>query len=391
MFYNTKTFFCVERKMQFLHEEVQQTMQQSDTTYETESNATYETESKSTCKTNLCTVHNFIFTATLDFSFVKSLVLDSVSVLEDEKCGFCATCAFGFLFDFEDENNFLGVLVSDFDFFCVFEVKNGNFSFLNEWKKLDEKICFCTSNVGGLNDVGGTDKLGGLNEVGDGSASNVGSFVVVKPKKKNFVQFKIASSSPIHIACQNYLFHEKVGVNYVYCFRKAFNKCGKIYSRGKIDSREKTHKNCKTLKFGKIDSRVCDATFPQLKNPVMNENNENAWNAYQNARDCYLAGDIKNARSYIFTAASELSENLALLELYALIQKEVSLVEFNRSIVLIESNIKHAPYGKDYRSEAQNLIERLKSGKSELKFSLDNRAIFPLENPLVPVKMQRYN
>ena len=178
----------------------------------------------------------------------------------------------------------------------------------------------------------------------------------------------------IHLACQNYIVHEKVSAKFSFPLRFAFlqkEECGPIQTI--FPSKTKT-----------CTSQV---------NPVTNEEDENAWLSYQKARVSFIAGDLSAAMAEIFTAAASLSENLAVLELYAFIQLSVSTEEYERAVRLIESNIKHAPFVQEYRDEAKSLLSRLKNASEDkndfksscLKFSMDNRAIFPLEEPLVPM------
>ena len=84
----------------------------------------------------------------------------------------------------------------------------------------------------------------------------------------------------------------------------------------------------------------------------LNENDGWAW--YYLAKINLTLGDIKTAKSNICSAATFLSEELAVLNLYTIILKTENRLE--EALRLIESNAKHSGKGSDYRKDAYHLI-----------------------------------
>ena len=172
----------------------------------------------------------------------------------------------------------------------------------------------------------------------------------------------------IYAACQNYLFHEKVVASYKY----RIGHC-------------KKNRCIKNVQFSSIKNAIKIDDDTTLKNFVTDEADEDAWNFYQMAYDAYNAPDYDVAFQYVIAASSSLSENLAVLELYAFCMKKRG--EKERAIRLIESNIKHAPFVEEYRIAARNLIARLNGEDDRLFFSPKNRGIYHLALPLVPASI----
>ena len=88
------------------------------------------------------------------------------------------------------------------------------------------------------------------------------------------------------------------------------------------------------------------------KTTELNQNDGWAW--YYLAKINYNQGDMKSAKSDICSASAILSEELAVLNLYALILKTENRLE--HALNLIESTAKHSGQGIEYRKDAYHLI-----------------------------------
>ena len=322
----SKTISCIERKMQF---------------QEFQTDFSRIVFSKT----------GFSVSAEFDLSYDKGLVLDSFI---DESNFKIATCTFGFLLSFNEKSEKIGFMVSDRNCFCVCSISEKNserkFSFLLPWQRLSKTrgkaIYFLKIDV---------------------SDSNIFFYINDKKNPVYILKKRVNDVAKLEFASQNYMVHEKV-----ICEIKRL--------RIKKLRTELKAKVCETNGIEKIAETNC-ASF-------VRENFDEEWAYYQQARELYEKGDFLKAKSFILAAASALSENLAILELYGFICSKIDSDELPRIIRLIESNKKHAPYVQSYRDECEKLIQRLqesllKNKNVNLKFSLDNRADFLLEKPLI--------
>lgn len=102
------------------------------------------------------------------------------------------------------------------------------------------------------------------------------------------------------------------------------------------------------LDLGKIE----EAKSLFEKTTELNEDDGWAW--YYLAKINLNSGDIKTAKSNICSASAILSEELAVLNLFAIVLRTENRLE--EAIRLIESNAKHSGKGSDYRRDAYHLI-----------------------------------
>ncbi len=324
----SKKNFCIERKMQFCQFE-------------------YESVKIDFSK------KAFSVSAVFDLSYDAELVPDSFVDVQDLEA---ATCAFGFLCQVEsDVNNKsekIAFMLSDKNCFCICRIKDGlsGGNFILPWQRLSKN----------------QEKTNHLLRI-DFSGDKFSFYIDDEWVSDEFSSFP--SNGKIGFAGQNYMVHEKV-----LCTVKNF--------RIKTFNPSKKQRNCRKADFEKV-------LFSDEK-PSSIQNFDEAWDYYQQARMLYEKDEFLKAKSFILAAASDLSENLAVLELYGFICSKIDSDELPRIIRLIKSNQKHAPYVQSYRDECESLIQRLEQNQDEnqnvnIKFSIYDKAVFLLEKPVIPL------
>ncbi|MGP1587714.1 MAG: hypothetical protein ACTTHG_05160 [Treponemataceae bacterium] len=325
---------------------------------------------------------SFELSAKLDFSFVDSLIPDSFSVFEN----FAGSCAFGFVFEYKDKDNFYVFLISDKKNFCIYRYSGAKLFSVISWRKLD--LCcskFFIKLIRNENYV--VIKINDnriKNSIKSKSGKNEFKIELfrddVKVENEQHNVDTLQNSKRIALACQNYDIYEKVVVKYSsICMKKLSKKMVSDIARIPVFEDDLILKK---------DNRNNDV----LKTNTSKNCQDESWAYYEEARKRYINGDIKKAKDFILAAAAELSENLAILELYGFILKEEK--DEQRVIKLIQSCKKHAPYVKEYAVHAFDLIERLKKESKDnkeenLKYGEKNRAEYPIEKSFIAGNLYR--
>ncbi|MCR4789556.1 MAG: hypothetical protein K5839_00595, partial [Treponemataceae bacterium] len=300
----------------------------------------------------------FVLSCLMDFTYVKSLVEDSLA--PDKVAG---TCAFGLIFRYLDDQNYMIFLLSDKNYFCVNALKDNKLIKIVEWTKLEGKDW---------------KKFHRVKIIGAASEYQIN----IDGKKRTSFIYEYNNGTQIALAAQNYSVHEKIECGFDHIFLRLPKR---------REMKNLIMNVVKNINIVDKNAAVINIEENEEVNPVTDEKDEVCWKYYGQARQAFIEGNLDYAKSAIMAASSNLSENIAVLELYSFIQKEEN--NLDHALRLIKSDMKHAPYISDYADECRNLLSRLtelkslpdeKSAREKLlKFSMENRGIFPIEKSFI--------
>ena len=313
----------------------------------------------------------------LDFSRVLFQTEEDLCLENENSCGsFC----FCFIFQFTDENNFSFVAFSSKGLCRVFNYSDFSLKSLTPWQpfKLNSKkpqflVKICVEKMSFSLSVG-------------------------KEQIFSFYNADFSKCGKFGFAIQNFCYHEKAEVQVAH-FKLSAILLKNLECEQNSWSGLNAQKSLKGVKSPlwqianslhiSVQEKIYDQDY-QFYKEFSPSDFSNPWNFYISARENFILGNFQKSFEEILTCASFMSENLAVLELYAflLLQKG----EKSRAIRLIKSDMVHAPYDAGYAKECSSLIERLQNFpqvfsiqelKNALRFSFENNGIFPFESVFI--------